>query len=356
MPGNYRYEEERNRGQRGSQRGGFGGRGRDDDEIEQYEGERFGGGGSHDREWGIGRGGERYQGGSEGSNRGQSGRDYGRSLGGRANEGYDEDDFSGSWSGGERETSRYGGSSGYGAGQGDRGQQRWGSQRGSQGSYGGGLRGQGGMGYGGQSSGRGQEFGGGRVYEGGQDFGGARGGSLQGDGGTGEPDEMRWGRQQGLYGSSEYGGYISSQRSQHDSHAGKGPKGWRRSDERVREEVNEALARHPEIDASEIEVRVQNGEVTLTGSVTDRRAKRIAEDIAEGVFGASDVQNQLKVERSKGGDREVTGTAERESRTEGRAGNRGTRGDGRARRPGIAQGRNDSEPVRSDEPRTPSDT
>ena len=68
---------------------------------------------------------------------------------------------------------------------------------------------------------------------------------MQADGWSGEPDEMRWGRQQGLYGSSEYGGYISSQRSQseYQSHVGKGPKNWQRSDDRIREEVNEALAR-----------------------------------------------------------------------------------------------------------------
>ena len=137
---------------------------------------------------------------------------------------------------------------------------------------------------------------------------------------------MRWGRQQGLYGSSEYGGYISSQRSQKDyqSHIGKGPKNWQRSDERIREEVCEALARHPEIDATDVEIRVQGGEVTLTGTVNERRAKRVAEDVAEEVFGVKDVTNQIKVDKSattrlQAGERDVTGTAERESRigTEG---------------------------------------
>ena len=153
---------------------------------------------------------------------------------------------------------------------------------------------------------------------------------MQADGWTGEPDEMRWGRQQGLYGSSEYGGYISSQRSQADykSHVGKGPKGWQRSDERIREEVNEALARHPEIDASDIEVRVQGGEVTLTGTVTDRRAKRLAEDVAEQVFGAKDVTNQIKVNKNRFGDRDVTATADREARsgTEGQENQSRTKG------------------------------
>jgi hypothetical protein len=146
---------------------------------------------------------------------------------------------------------------------------------------------------------------------------------MQADGWSAEPDEMRWGRQQGLYGSSEYGGYISSQRSQseYQSHVGKGPKGWQRSDDRIREEVNETLARHPEIDASEIEVRVQNGEVTLTGTVDERRDKRMAEDIVERVFGVKDVENKIKV---KGGlfgfgsrdDKDVTTKAEKDTETQ----------------------------------------
>jgi hypothetical protein len=80
-------------------------------------------------------------------------------------------------------------------------------------------------------------------------------------------------------------------------HAGRGPKGWKRSDERIKEDVNEALARDPDLDASSIEVRVENSEVTLSGVVEDRGDKRLAEDLAEEVFGVEDVHNQLKVRR-----------------------------------------------------------
>jgi hypothetical protein len=139
---------------------------------------------------------------------------------------------------------------------------------------------------------------------------------MQGDR-WGETDEMGWSRQQGLYGSSEYSGMMSGGMGQsQQSHAGKGPKGWQRSDERLREDVNEALARHPGIDASDIEVRVQGGEVTLTGTVNDRQTKRQAEEVAERVFGAKDVQNQIRVkstsETGRQGEREVSRTAERE--------------------------------------------
>jgi hypothetical protein len=44
----------------------------------------------------------------------------------------------------------------------------------------------------------------------------------------------------------------------------------------------------PDIDASYIEVRTNNGEVTLSGSVNDREQKRRAEDLIEVVSGVRD--------------------------------------------------------------------
>ena len=78
-------------------------------------------------------------------------------------------------------------------------------------------------------------------------------------------------------------------------HHGKGPASYQRSDERIKEMVNEALTDHDEIDATSIEVNVKAGEVTLTGTVEDRRMKRLAEECAESVRGVKDVQNQLRV-------------------------------------------------------------
>ncbi len=80
-------------------------------------------------------------------------------------------------------------------------------------------------------------------------------------------------------------------------HAGRGPKGYRRADERITEDVCEALTRHPHVDAREIEIRVVGGEVTLTGSVDSRAAKRAAEDAAEECSGVDNVINQLRVNR-----------------------------------------------------------
>jgi osmotically-inducible protein OsmY len=78
--------------------------------------------------------------------------------------------------------------------------------------------------------------------------------------------------------------------------AGRGPKGYQRSDERLREEVSDRLMADDQIDASDIEVQVRNGEVTLTGTVPDRWSKRSAEDCAEQVMGVRDVMNQIRVQ------------------------------------------------------------
>lgn len=82
------------------------------------------------------------------------------------------------------------------------------------------------------------------------------------------------------------------------NHSGKGPKGYRRADERIKEDVSDALERNPEIDASEIELDVKDGIVSLRGHVEDRRSKRLAEDVIENMYGVKDVRNELQVDQS----------------------------------------------------------
>jgi len=88
--------------------------------------------------------------------------------------------------------------------------------------------------------------------------------------------------------------------SQGGQFAGRGPKGYRRSDERIQEDVCEALSRHPGLDAGDIEVKVHNGEVTLSGTVSDRHDKRMAEDCVEHCSGVQDVRNEIRVKRESG--------------------------------------------------------
>lgn len=78
-------------------------------------------------------------------------------------------------------------------------------------------------------------------------------------------------------------------------HRGKGPKAYKRSDERIHDDVCQRFTDDPWLDASDIEVGVSAGEVTLSGSVDSREAKRRAEDLAEDQAGVSNVKNDLRV-------------------------------------------------------------
>jgi osmotically-inducible protein OsmY len=78
--------------------------------------------------------------------------------------------------------------------------------------------------------------------------------------------------------------------------AGTGPKGYQRSSDSLKEAVCDRLESDGRIDASEIEVEVDNCEVTLTGQVPSREQKRLAEDCADGVRGIKDVHNRLIVD------------------------------------------------------------
>ncbi|MFP3755119.1 BON domain-containing protein [Cupriavidus sp. SIMBA_020] len=75
------------------------------------------------------------------------------------------------------------------------------------------------------------------------------------------------------------------------------PKGYQRSDERIREDLCERLTHNGRLNVRDVEVTVSGGVVTLSGSVMDRQQKYRIEDIADDVFGVKDVQNQLRVRR-----------------------------------------------------------
>src|SRR5690606_626299 len=81
------------------------------------------------------------------------------------------------------------------------------------------------------------------------------------------------------------------------SNKGRGPAGYRRSDERLREIVCERLTDEPRLDASDMSVTVENGEVTLTGTVHDVRAKWLAEEIAAECSHEAPVHNRLRTHR-----------------------------------------------------------
>jgi len=95
--------------------------------------------------------------------------------------------------------------------------------------------------------------------------------------------------------ASWFGSGDTEHRPHWHGHRGKGPKGYRRSDQRISEDVHDALTDDPYLDASEVTVAVSSCEVTLSGVVADREAKHRAERIVERVSGVDHVQNNLRI-------------------------------------------------------------
>jgi osmotically-inducible protein OsmY len=106
---------------------------------------------------------------------------------------------------------------------------------------------------------------------------------------------------------SWFGDEDAARRRQMD-HRGRGPSNYTRSDDRIREDINDNLTDDWGVDASNITVQVKNGEVTLDGTVATRLQKRRAEDCAEEVSGVRNVQNNLRIQERSSWDRNDTGT------------------------------------------------
>jgi hypothetical protein len=131
---------------------------------------------------------------------------------------------------------------------------------------------------------------------------GAYSGGMYGSTGYGGQSSQGGSQQGGWGGSSQQGGQFGGQQGglgmqQQRSQRNRGPKGYTRSDERIREDISEQLMRHHYIDASEVEIQVQGGEVTLTGTVHERRMKHEIEDLVDNVSGVRDVTNNIRVQR-----------------------------------------------------------
>lgn len=160
-----------------------------------------------------------------------------------------------------------------------------------------------GVGYSGRSGYRG-EYGrsrfGGHGTEDFNDYGWGSGGS--GRDRSDQSDDRGWFEKAGDEVSSWFGDEEAARRRKMDSrregqHRGRGPSGYTRSDDRIKEDVNDRLTDNSFIDASNVNVEASNGDITLTGTVESRYEKRLAEDIAEDVSGVKNVENRIRVNR-----------------------------------------------------------
>ena len=284
---------------------------RDSDRYSNYGGSNYGGQSNYDRNSNYGeRDYSNYGSSSDRSGRrgerGNVGAGFGFGESGSFRSRYDRERQSYSPGGYQN----YGGGSGYGSNQwtGGHGGSSYGRNLGnnygsgygssdySSGGYGGGLnesygRGESGSGYGERGYGSGS-------------WGGSYGDRNYGnnwerrshDRDRGRNDDRGWWDRTADEVSSWFGDEDAERRRRMDKmHKGRGPKNYQRSDERIKEDINDRLSDDWFVDASDIDVTVQSGEVTLAGTVDERTSKRRAEDIAESVSGVKHVENRLRV-------------------------------------------------------------
>lgn len=121
---------------------------------------------------------------------------------------------------------------------------------------------------------------------------------FAGRGEFGDRDPGMWNQERGYSSGPAAASVDSESWSVPGPHTGRGPEGYVRAESAIREDVCERLTRHGRLDASRVQVRVENGEVTLDGQVESRAAKRMAEETAESVSGVRDVHNRLRIDRA----------------------------------------------------------
>jgi osmotically-inducible protein OsmY len=70
--------------------------------------------------------------------------------------------------------------------------------------------------------------------------------------------------------------------------------GWRRPDRRILDEVAERIALSG-ADVDDVEVRVEEGVITLTGTARSLEDRRLIEEVASEVLGVQDVYNRVRI-------------------------------------------------------------
>jgi hypothetical protein len=108
--------------------------------------------------------------------------------------------------------------------------------------------------------------------------------------------ERDYGRGEGMWDRTRRFFGRDREYERQEGHRGRGPQGYKRSDERIADDVHDRLTEDPYLDATQVSVTVRDGEVTLAGAVTSRHAKHHAEHIVEDLSGVKHVQNNLRVE------------------------------------------------------------
>jgi osmotically-inducible protein OsmY len=121
-----------------------------------------------------------------------------------------------------------------------------------------------------------------------------------------QPYDQQYGRHFGQqygqgqpYGQS-YGQYYSGVRTSNYQGPGgrrftSGPKGYQRSDERLKEDISERLMESHHIDSSDVSIDVRGAKVVLDGTVPSRHMKHAIEDLVDACPGVQDIDNRVRV-------------------------------------------------------------
>ncbi len=83
-------------------------------------------------------------------------------------------------------------------------------------------------------------------------------------------------------------------------HKGAGPKTEKHGDDPVLHAVHDALTHEPWLDATDIELAVAGGVVTLTGTVTTDQQKELASKTTSEAKGVTEVKNELTISANSG--------------------------------------------------------
>ncbi len=113
---------------------------------------------------------------------------------------------------------------------------------------------------------------------------------ARGQEGFGNPGEDTWGEER-------FRAERREEQGRRQTNAG--PRARRRSDESLAQEIREILTADQELEATDIEVEVEGGAVTLRGAVVDSDARLLAEELVETLPGVREVHNRLRVEREE---------------------------------------------------------
>lgn len=124
---------------------------------------------------------------------------------------------------------------------------------------------------------------------------------YEGQGGYGDFSQGGYGEDQGRHAQSGHGrgGSDFAGPEPHSAgvdYRGRGPRNQVRSDDSIVDELIDRMTDHERLDASEILVMVEDGVVTLSGEVPERRMKHLAEDLADAVRGVRDIENRIRVD------------------------------------------------------------